>query len=224
MAARISPLKATKMDCPDCWAGYGDSVGTGEATGVSADITVPTLTPNCASGETGSTQLVALDGSSGSDFALAGIEEFCVSGTLYYYSVFYNGADGSFGSATVSPGDAISMSITESAGTYTFTVTDNTNPSGSISGTGSASGASLNYATCFNDMLGGIGQANFGTITFTSCTTTINGSTNTVGTKGVPGLTEWLCFNSSDTKAINKTGKLNKTTGDFTVTFKKSGP
>jgi len=223
--AKIAPL-VTKVNCPDCWAGYGaNATGTssaGTVTGVSASITVPTVTANCgSSGETGSTQIVAIDGFAG-DFALAGIEEICDAGVLYYESAFYNAFDGSSNVALVNPGDSITMSVTESAGTYTFTVTDATTPSGSLTGTGSASGALLNYATCFNDMFGGIGQVNFGTVSFSACSTTIAGHTHSVG-KG-PGLIEWRCYNALGTKALDATGKLVKSTGDFTVTFHKSGP
>ncbi len=214
----------SKFKCPDCWGGYGDNLtGTssaGTVTGVSVSLTVPTATCGAAGGDSG--QLAAIDGTAASDFAYANVEELCSSGSTSYYATYYNGYDGSSGDMSVSAGDSVTMSVTESAGTYTFTVVDSTSGQ-TLSGTGSATGASLSYASCINDMFSGVPQANFGTVAFNSCNTTVNGHTGSVGAKDL-GLTQFICYNGAGTKPLDKTGKLAKSTGDFTVTFKKAGP
>jgi Peptidase A4 family len=222
--AIIVNSKPTKEDCPDCWSGYGVASSTsGSVTGASATFTVPSI--KCTSAETLSAFGAVLDGSSASDFSYAIVEAICDGGSLYLYAVWYNAADGSSGAASWTPnvGDSVTTSLSEASGTITFTITDATQ-SQTLTGTGSDTGMSLTAGTCFTDMAAGYGQVNFGTISFTDCTATVNGHTGGVGSFGKSvTVLEWITFNSADSKALNKVGKL-MSKEDFTVTFKKAGP
>jgi Peptidase A4 family len=226
MNSAASPAKKpTKFDCPDCWSGYGlNSTKSGAVTAVWGSFTVPTL--KCGSGTTISFLLVALDGTASNDFSYAGVYVECSSGSASYGAVWYNAADGSSGSASWTPsaGDSVTMSIVESKGTNTFTLTDNTQKATST-GTGADTGMVLEFATCFTDMASGYGQSPFGTVSFTDCQATVNGNTGAIGslTGKTVSLVEFITVNSGGTKALNKVGKL--TSGeDFTVTYKKAGP
>jgi hypothetical protein len=219
--AKLSPsilmtTTTTTNKCPDCWAGYGVS-GTG-LTSVSTHFVIPTVT--CpSSGTAGVAFLVAIDGGSATDFALAGIEAICSSGTLSLAAVWYNAATDTSGSGSFTPaaGDHVSASIKETGSNFVFVVKDGTNK---LTGKASDSGAANSYATCFTDMFTGYALANFGTVKFQSCLVNGAGVGQTTQT-----LVKWVDVNSAATSVLASPGKLSGTNMDnFAVHFKAAGP
>jgi Peptidase A4 family len=219
---QASPL-LSKVDCTDCLAGYGiNGSAKGTVTGAYVMITVPTVSCATKNNNYASQQVAMIDGLPGLDYAYAGAEEYCQNGSVLYYSVYDNSYDASTGFASISPGDVLNVSVTESAGTFTFKVTDLTDSRGSISGTGAATFAYLEYASCANTFYSnGEGQVDFGTVFFSGCSATVSGSTASIG-KG-PSLTKFVCVGMTG-KPLDNTGKLSKKTGNFAVTYKKPGP
>jgi hypothetical protein len=215
-ASLLSP--ATKVKCPDCWAGYGVT-GTG-ITSVSTTLTAPAIKCSASQGVQGVGLLVAIDGSSATDFALAGLVAECSGSTLAVYNAqwFNAGTDsGAQSSWSVKAGDTITMSVVASGANFKFTVKDGKH---SLTGTASDSGAAKNYGTCFTDMLTGDPLVNFKSVSFSNCLVNKTGVGKTTQT-----LVEWICYNSGSTSVLAKPSALSGTKlDDFNVAWKAYGP
>jgi Peptidase A4 family len=159
------------------WSGYAAHGGTYRS--VSANWTEPTVT--CFSGSQYSAFWVGLDGYSSSTVEQDGSSADCHSGSPSYYAWYemYPSAPVNF-SNTVRPGDHFHGSVTyNGAGSYTLTVTDNTQGwtrtvNKTLSGAANSSAEVIVEAPCCTASGGPLPLADFHTVGFSSAT--VNGS------------------------------------------------
>ncbi|MCI4348193.1 MAG: G1 family endopeptidase [Thermoplasmata archaeon] len=214
---------ATTLKCKDCWAGYGVVNSSGHVSAVSATVTVPKVTCK-SSPDTLAYYEVGLDGlSSTKDTAIAFVYSFCASGILYQDAGYYATSLGSTirGFFAVSAGTKVTLSVAYHAGNFTFIAATSTI---NRTATASAAGAALVSAECVTNMGGTYGLAHFGPVHFGDCSARINHVWADIGKFGTAAtLTKYVCYNSTGTSVLARTGMLVHHT-DFTVKFVKSGP
>jgi hypothetical protein len=234
--ATVTVLKARapgKTTTPN-WAGY---VATNDTyTSVSGSWTVPKA--NCGNFPTGdalssSSTWVGIDGWGNGNVEQIGTDSNCASFTEEYHAWWemaqpdlVKGAPHSIGvpgvSYQVSPGDAMTgtVTLTGTPGTYTLTLTNNTR-GWTYTTTQTNTAASGVSAECIEEQPGGLfgvppaPLTNFGSVTFTGCKATgSNGLSAPIWDNPVLAVD---LTNGSTTKAA--TSPLSNDGKDFTVTW-----
>jgi hypothetical protein len=206
--ALASPLQLNS-DTSTSWAGYYLAGANGAFSSVSAAWTVPTAT--CVAGAQYAAFWVGLDGVSSDSVEQVGMDADCASGNPDYdgwYDMYP--ADPVYFSNTVSPGDAMSASVTFSgADTYTLVLADAT-AGWTHTVTKNESGLARSSAEVVTQGPGTSGKVtDFGKITYTACQ--VNGTS--MGTQDPTGVT---MVNGSgktlvSTSAMTSAGKFTNT-------------
>lgn len=168
------------------WVGYADSAAANTVTAVNGAWTEPAV--KCPShGTLYAAFWVGIDGFNSNTVEQTGTLAQCSRGVATYsawWELYPLNSIQPISTMTVAPGDSITASVTYSSSGYTMTITDHTN-GGSFSTTGNQSGTSRSSAECVGERPSSGGSltslANFGTMTFSSCTATISGVTAGIG-------------------------------------------
>jgi hypothetical protein len=212
------------------WSGYVDSGGT--FTAVSGDWTVPAVT--CAAGENAySSAWIGIDGDPSSTVEQDGTESDCLNGTpsydawyeMYGDSAVNNGSEVELSTTTypVSPGDAMSASVSVADGTWTLEIADSTqgwNFSTAIASPSPAPAQSsaewiverpeICLVRCSLTSL-----ADFGTVTFTDAMTTEGGTSGPLAAFSAAAIEM-----ESGSTVLALPGSLDPTGENFTDTWK----
>ncbi len=115
------------------WSGYVDAATNAipAYNSVSGNWTTPTVT--CTAQDSITSEWVGLDGFGSSTVEQDGTLGWCFQGTAYYYTWWEMYPAGTMiVGATLTPGDAISASVSRSGITYRLAVTDTTHPANSF--------------------------------------------------------------------------------------------
>jgi peptidase A4-like protein len=168
------------------WAGYADSAPSNSVTVAAGAWVEPSV--HCSSHRTTYAVFwVGIDGFNSNTVEQTGTLALCASGKATYsawWELFPLNSIQVISSFPVSAGDAITASVTFSTAGFTMAITDHTNGH-SFSITATQSGTARSSAECIAERpsIGGslTSLANFGTMTFSSCTATISGSTVGIG-------------------------------------------
>jgi len=170
------------------WAGYALTSGSGTVTTVTGAWVEPTV--KCPRGTTLAAFWIGIDGYSSSTVEQTGTLAQCSHGTASYYSwweTYPANAVQTF--ASVKGGDSFTASVTYNSATSAFTMTIKDVTSGTTwTKTSTNSGATETSAECIAERPAGASNssglyalANFGTVSFSSCTATVSGSSGGIG-------------------------------------------
>ncbi len=224
------------------WSGYGaatnlSSPAAGSVTSVSGSWVVPTVTAP-RRGNYYSSAWVGIDGLSDSTVEQLGTEQDVSNGTARYdaWWEMYSSGDGQpeqvISGFTIKPGDSITasvnytgsgnfvLSITDSTRNETFTTTQNTNKTQSPT----ASQSSAEWIVEAPSVGGGQSSlANFGTITFSNASATIDSVNGPINDSNWQN--EAIDMITSRGTLLDSTSALNSGGTGFTVTYKgTAGP
>jgi hypothetical protein len=230
-AVQLQPILDTVYSSN--WSGYAaetnlSAPASNAVTMVSGSWTVPTVT-----GKTNaySSVWVGIDGYSSSTVEQIGTEQdTSKSGATRYYAWWemYPHPLVQISSLTISPGDAISASVTYSSGAFSLQITNNTTgASFSTTQTSMAQRSSAEWIVEAPSSFSGIlPLANFGTANFSGCQATINGTTGAIDNASRQN----TCIDmmSQAGTIIDQTSGLSNTnttpiTSSFSVTYTASG-
>jgi len=218
------------------WSGYGDATNlsapaTGSVTAVSGSWVVPTVT-GPRRGTDYSAAWVGIDGLSDSTVEQIGTEQDVSNGTAHYdawwemYSSGLGQPEQVISGLTIKPGDSISASVQYTgSGNFALTITDTTenksftttqNTSATQSPTASQSSAEWVVEA---PTVGGrqASLADFGTITFTNASATINSVTGPINDSAWQN--EAIDMVTSRGSLLDSTSALNSGGTGFTVTY-----
>ena len=204
------------------WAGYAVSASSNSVTVASGSWVQPAV--SCAKGSTYAAFWVGIDGFNSGTVEQTGTLGQCSNGVALYsaWYEFYPAGSVTISSITVHPLDHFTATITYSGTQFTTTINDVTTGK-SYSTSGTVSGAARSSAECIAERpsIGGsiTKLANFGTVSFTSCTATINGVSGAFGS--FAGITSINMVGRSG-KVIAQTSPLGTDLSSFTVTWKAS--
>jgi Peptidase A4 family len=228
------------------WSGYGAATNlsapaTGSVTAVSGSWVVPTVTAP-RRGTYYSSAWVGIDGLSDSTVEQIGTEQDVSRGTAHYdawwemYSSGLGQPEQVISGFTIKPGDSITASvnytgsgnfalkITDSTRNESFTTTQNTNATQSPT----AAQSSAEWIVEAPTVGGGQSSlANFGTITFSNASATINPGSGTVtgGINNSAWQNEAIDMITSRGSLLDSTSALNSGGTGFTVTYEgTAGP
>ena len=224
LEARWNPSNSTN------WSGYAVSTAAGAVTAVSGEWTVPTVT---GTGTAYSSVWVGIDGYTSTSVEQTGTEADVVNGVAQYYAWYemYPNASVEVNLA-IHAGDTITASVTYSAGTGQFTMTlkDLNDPAGSNTFSISKSGPTLQRSSAEwiveapSSNTGVLPLANFGTVTITNASATINGTTGSINNSAWASSVNSINMVSSSGKLEASTGTLNAAGTSFTVTYAAASP
>ncbi len=196
------------------WSGY-DITGSG-ATFVSGTWTQPTAT--CSTGENSwSSPWVGIDGDTSNTVEQIGTDSDCTNGSPTYYA-WYEMYPKKLVQIpmTVNPGDSFTGEVTYSGGAFTLTLTDNTTAA-TFSTTISQKRAHLTSAEWIEEGPSNGGLTDFGKVTFTNTSATINGTTGSLSSfSNADPIT--MVTNSGMPRATPS----NVKNGSFSVTWNQS--
>jgi|HubBroStandDraft_1064217.scaffolds.fasta_scaffold09718_3 hypothetical protein len=168
------------------WGGYAATTATGAVTYVAGTWVQPTVT--CPSrGTLYAAFWVGIDGYSSSTVEQDGTLAECSHGKVSYsawWELYPLNSIQTIGSMTVKAGDSINATVTYTSSGFTMAIKDLTGGT-SYSHTATQSGTSRNSAECIAERPS-VGSslsklADFGSMKFTTCTTTISGSNVGIG-------------------------------------------
>ncbi|MHB1907454.1 MAG: G1 family glutamic endopeptidase [Nitrososphaerales archaeon] len=177
---------ADTSTCSTNWSGYADT-GSG-VTAVSGSWIVPAI--SCSKHGTSYVAIwVGIDGYTSSTVEQTGTLGECNSGVASYsaWFEFYPSGSVTITSFSVSPGDSITASVTYSSSGFTVTITNSNNglPFSTTQSVSSAARSSAEWVverpalcTAFHCQLSTL--ANFGSVSLTSSSATINGATGSI--------------------------------------------
>jgi hypothetical protein len=230
-APAILTVTTTTTSQSSNWSGYADSGTT--FTSVSASWTVPTVT--ClARGTSYSAQWIGIDGYASSTVEQDGTEADCLAGTPSYDAWYEMYGDSAVNSGyevelspttnPVSPGDQMSASVSDVAGTWTLSITNvsagwafSTNITFSSAAQSSAEWVVERPETC-SRTCSLTSLADFGAVTFSNGSRAT--STGPVGPISSSSTTAITMVNGSTALAVP--GSLGPTGDSFTDTWKAS--
>ncbi len=241
--ATTNPATLTVDPAQDLnWSGYVDvpSPGTTNTfTSVSGDWTVPTVT--CTEGESAySSAWIGIDGYSSSTVEQDGTEADCLGGAASYdaWYEFYAASGSPVGDGyeeelstttyPVSPGDAMSASVSVSGTSWTLKISDSTKnwkfTEGPITWAAPQKSSAewiverpeICSETCSLTSL-----ADFGSVTFTDATATENGTSGPISAFTY-SVMEML--NNNEDTVLAEPGSLDSTGEDFTDDWEATGP
>ncbi len=218
------------------WSGYGAATNlsapaTGSVTAVSGSWVVPTVT-GPRRGTDYSSAWVGIDGLSDSTVEQIGTEQDVSNGTAHYdaWWEMYSSGKGQpeqvISGFTIKPGDSITASVTYTgSGNFVLKITDNTSKKSftttqNTTATQSPT-ASQNSAEWIVEAptVGGrqASVADFGTITFTNASATINSVAGPINDSAWQN--EAIDMVSSKGSLLDSTSALNSSGTGFTVTY-----
>jgi hypothetical protein len=168
------------------WAGYADAAPAGSVTYVAGTWVEPAVACS-AQGTQYAAFWVGIDGFNSNTVEQTGTLAQCSHGVAKYsawWELYPLNSIQTIGSITVHPGDSISASVAYSTAGFTMAIKDVTTGK-SFSTAGTQSGTSRSSAECIAERPSVerslTSLADFGTMTFSSCTSTISGTTQGIG-------------------------------------------
>ncbi|MGA2621259.1 MAG: G1 family glutamic endopeptidase [Thermoguttaceae bacterium] len=178
------------------WSGYAaetnlNGAASGSVTAVNGTWKVPTATANGSTSTAYSSVWVGIDGYSSSSVEQIGTDSDIVNGQAQYYVWYemYPSASENVTGMTISAGDTINASVTyltsgAHAGQFQLTITDASKTNDTFTIYQTASSAARSSAEWVveapSSTSGVLPLANFGSVTFTNATATINGKTGPI--------------------------------------------
>jgi hypothetical protein len=231
LESRLTPSTSTN------WSGFADVTNAGAVTAVSGTWIVPTVT-GTGFGHTYSSAWVGIDGYNSSTVEQTGTEMDVVNGQAQYSAWWemFPGGSVTINPATlaVHPGDSMTGSVTYANGTFTLTLHDNT--------TGQAfqtqqmlASAQLSSAEWIVEApssgSGVLPLANFGSVTFSNASATINGVSGPINNTSSAAwqaaattVAQINMINGRTGALLDTTSNLTSDGGGFTVTFGSGTP
>src|SRR2546429_5548491 len=210
------------------WSGYAVTGASGSVSDAKGSWTVPAIHGTCPGTNQYSSFWVGIDGFSSGTVEQTGTDSDCQNGAPTYYAwyEFYPHPSFLISGLTIRPGDHISAEASFNGRSFTVTITDtSTGHSFSTSAkVHSAQRSSAEWIAEAPSSSGGIlPLADFGTVSFSSCTATVGKATRAIGSFGSSVQVITMVSNSGAIKA--QPSSLSGTNGDsFSVTWKSSGP
>jgi hypothetical protein len=198
------------------WSGY-DITGSG-ATHVIGTWTQPAVT--CSAGENSwSSPWVGLDGDTSNTVEQTGTDSDCSGGRPTYYAWYemYPKGTVQITSLRVQPGDSFTGEVTNSSGTFVLSLTNNSSGQ-HFSIAIAEKRASLASAEWIMEGPSKGTLSNFGTVSFTGTSATINGQTGPVGSFATANAITMVT--SSGTPRATPSPVSGKTS--FSVTWQRS--
>ena len=215
------------------WSGYAaetnlNNAATGSVTAVSGTWNVPKVTASSAS-TAYSSVWVGIDGFSSSSVEQIGTDSDIVNGKAQYYAWYemYPSASVNITSMSISAGDTITGSVTylasgAHAGQFQLTITDasKTNDTFTIYEAGSSfARSSAEWVVEAPSSSSGIlPLSNFGSVTFTNVTATINGKTGSIDNSTWQDASIDMVSNGAAVEASTSALTDSGGTSSFTVT------
>ena len=207
------------------WSAY--AVTGSNVTFVQGSWIVPTVTGSRFA-TAYSSFWVGIDGFSSSTVEQTGTDSDVQRGRSVYYAwyEFYpSEAMQQISGFTIKPGDVISASVTYSSGVFTLLIADE-NTGASYSKTGTVSGATETSAEWIaeapSSYFGVLPLANFGTVNFANCYTTVVGTTGSIGSFGSAAVQEITMV--SRRGAVKALPSALSGGTSFSVVWKSAGP
>lgn len=209
------------------WSGYAALPSTGSVSMVSGSWTVPTATPIAGANNTYSSFWVGIDGYNSNTVEQIGTDSDIQNGVATYYAWYemYPAASKDIALA-VNVGDTITASVTYTApSSYTLKLTD-TKTGGTFSTTQKLAGASNSSAEWVAEApYAGNSEAtlsNFGSVNFTSASTTIGAATGPIDDSAWENVSINM-VTGSNSSVVASTGALADAgapaTSSFTITY-----
>src|SRR2546421_11318272 len=208
------------------WSGYAVTGASGSVSDAKGSWTVPAIQGTCPSTNQYSSFWVGIDGFSSGTVEQTGTDSDCQNGVPTYYAWFEFFPHPLFliNGLTITPGDHMTAEANFN-GRFTVTITDtSTGVSFSTSArVRSAQRSSAEWIAEAPSSSGGIlPLADFGTVSYSSCTATVNGTPGTIGSFGSSVQVITMVSNSGAVKA--QPSSLSSSGDSFSVTWKSSGP
>src|SRR3989441_2055741 len=208
------------------WSGYAVTGASGSVSDAKGSWTVPAIQGTCPSTNQYSSFWVGIDGFSSGTVEQTGTDSDCQNGVPTYYAWFEFFPHPLFliNGMTITPGDHMTAEANFN-GRFTVTITDTTTGvSFSTSAkVHSAQRSSAEWIAEAPSSSGGIlPLADFGTVSFSSCTATVNGATGTIGSFGSSVQQITMVSSSGAVKA--QPSSLSGSGDGFSVTWKSAGP
>src|SRR5438876_35528 len=209
------------------WSGYAVTGASGSVSDAKGSWTVPAIQGTCPSTNQYSSFWVGIDGFSSGTVEQTGTDSDCQNGVPTYYAWFEFFPHPLFliNGLTITPGDHMTAEANFN-GRFTVTITDTTTGvSFSTSAkVHSAQRSSAEWIAEAPSSSGGVlPLADFGTVSFSADTATLNGGTGTIGSFGSNVQVITMVSNSGAVKA--QPSSLSGTNGDsFSVMWKSSRP
>lgn len=209
------------------WAGYFASSTALSVTKVGGTWVEPAA--RCTSAPRYAVFWVGIDGAGSPTVEQTGTFAICYGGTASYYAwweLYPLNSIQIIGTISVHPGDTIAAFVTFAAGEFTMSITDGAQKFSTV---GTQPGTERNSAECIVErpslISGGEATlahlANFGVVTFSSCTATIGGVSGGIGTfANVGEITMVSQLAGHATLALPSA--LGATKSSFSVTWKKA--
>ncbi len=209
------------------WSGYAVTGSSGSVSIAKGSWTVPAIQGSCPSTNQYSSFWVGIDGFNSGTVEQTGTDSDCQNGAPTYYAWFEFYPHPSFliNGMAITPGDHMTAQASFSGRSFTVTITD-TSTGASFSTSArvhSAQRSSAEWIAEAPSSSGGIlPLADFGTVSFSSCTATVNGTPGTIGSfvSSVQVIT--MVSNSGAVKA--QPSSLSGSGDAFSVTWKSAGP
>jgi hypothetical protein len=219
------------------WSGYVDTGPTGTFTSVNGDWTVPTLTCNSGTNAYASAW-IGIDGYGNSTVEQDGIEADCShSNVASYYAWYEMYGDSAISGGDevqlpaghpVSPGDAMSASVSVVDNVWTLAISDSTKgwsyvPTQTITFPANQESAEwiVERPEVCDPKCALTALADFGSVTFTSATATDNGTSGSISAFSASAI-EMLANNN--TTALAAPGPLSASGESFTDNWDALGP
>src|SRR2546426_3100607 len=210
------------------WSGYAVTGSSSSVSIAKGSWTVPAIQGSCPSTNQYSSFWVGIDGFNSGTVEQTGTDSDCQNGAPTYYAWFEFYPHPSFliNGMTITPGDHITAQASFSGRSFTVTITDTTAGASfsTSSRVRSAQRSSAEWIAEAPSSSGGVlPLADFGTVSFSADTATLNGGTGTIGSFGSNVQVITMVSNSGAVKA--QPSSLSGTNGDsFSVMWKSSGP
>lgn len=209
------------------WAGYFVSAAAHSVTKVGGAWTEPKVT--CTSATRYAAFWVGIDGAGSPTVEQTGTLAICYGGTAYYYAwweLYPLNSIQVIDTISVHPADKITASVTYASGTFTMSIADGAQK---YSVTGTQPGTQRSSAECIVErpsvVSGGTVSltqlANFGVVTFSSCTATIDGQSGGIGTFASAGEITMVSALAGHATLASPSA-LGATMSSFSVTWKKA--
>jgi len=210
------------------WSGYAVTGSKGSVRDVTGSWVVPSVT--CDSGTEYSSFWVGIDGFNSSTVEQIGTDSDCHSGSPAYYAwfEFYPHPMFTINNLPVQPGDLMSANVhyDPSSRQFTVTITNETAHQSFSTSTrvNNAQRSSAEWVAEAPSSAGGIlPLADFHTASYSGDTTTVNGSTRTIGAFGASNMYAiTMVDNNGNPKAVPSL--LGSDNSSFSVQWMSAGP
>ena len=223
---RLTPSTSTN------WSGYAISASAGSVSAVSGEFTVPTVTGSASAGHTYSSTWVGIDGFNSTSVEQTGIEADVVNGVAHYSAWYemYPAAPVTLSQLAIHPGDTISASVVYKNGSFTLSIQDLSDQTGTnsfhitISDPNATRSSAEWVEEAPSSNRGVLPLANFSPVTFSNAQTTISGTTGAINNPAWVSEVNAINMVSASGALEDTTGALNTAGNGFTVTNGSTPP